>query len=146
MVSRVRDLATGPALPVLNQRLSVRETGINHTNDLKVVEAYLALLPEADRKALERIRGVVLKLAPAATQRVSYGVVVFAQGGDLLAIGAATNHMSLYTMSPQLVERLKGDLERWDVRGSTVQFKPGLQLPMGVIEKIVRARLKANKV
>jgi uncharacterized protein YdhG (YjbR/CyaY superfamily) len=76
---------------------------------------------------------------------MSYGVVVLAQGGDLVAFGAATNHLSLYTMSPPLVETLKEDLERWEVSGSTIQFTPELQLPANVIQKIVRARLKANK-
>ena len=116
------------------------------TNDLQAVEAYLAPLPEAERKALERVRNVALKLAPEATQRVSYGVIVLAQGGDLVALGAATNHLSLYTMSSPLVKTMKDELERWDVAGSTVQFTSELQLPANVIQKIVRARLKANKV
>jgi uncharacterized protein YdhG (YjbR/CyaY superfamily) len=117
---------------------------MDKTNDPAAVDAYLAPLPEADREALERVRSVALKQAPEATQRVSYGVVVLAQGGDLLAFGAATNHLSLYTMSPPLVETLKDDLERWEVSGSTIQFTPDQPIPANVIQKIVRARLKAN--
>lgn len=115
------------------------------TNDPAAVDAYLAPLPDSDREALERVRKVALKQAPKATQRMSYGVVVFAAGGDLLAIGAATNHLSLYTMSPSLVETLESDLERFEVSGSTIHFTSDLQLPANLIQKIVRARLKANR-
>lgn len=118
---------------------------MNTTNDPKAVDAYLEPLPEPERKALERVRTVALKLASTATQRVSYGVVVLASGGDLIAFGAATNHLSLYTMSPSLVDTLKDDLERWDVAGSTIQFTTDKPLPANLIQKIVRARLKANK-
>lgn len=118
---------------------------MNTTNDPKAVDAYLAPLPESDRVALERVRTVALKLAPTATQRMNYGVIVLASGGDLVAFGAATNHLSLYTMSPSLVETLQSDLERFEVAGSTIQFTADLQLPANLIQKIVRARLKANK-
>jgi uncharacterized protein YdhG (YjbR/CyaY superfamily) len=119
---------------------------MNTTNDPTAVDAYLAPLPEADRAALERVRAVALKLAPKATQRMSYGIVVLASGVDLVGFGAASNHLSLYTMSPPVVEAMKDDLERWDVSGSTIQFTSEQQLPANLIQKIVRARLKANKV
>jgi uncharacterized protein YdhG (YjbR/CyaY superfamily) len=118
---------------------------LNKTNDPAAVDAYLAPLSEADRAALDRVRSVALKLAPQATQRMSYGVVVLASGGDLVAFGAATNHLSLYTMSPSLVETMKADLERWEVSGSTIQFTADQQIPANLIQKIMRARLKANK-
>lgn len=118
---------------------------MNTTNDPAAVDAYLAPLPESDRDALERVRTVAMKLVPKATQRVSYGVVVLAQGGDLVAFGAASNHLSLYTMSQPLVEAMKDDLERFEVSGSTIQFTTDLQLPANLIQKIVRARVKANK-
>jgi uncharacterized protein YdhG (YjbR/CyaY superfamily) len=118
---------------------------MNTTNDPTAVNAYLAPLPEAEREALERVRTMALKLAPQATQRINYGVVVLASGGDLVAFGAATSHLSLYTMSPSLVETLQDDLEPFEVAGSTIQFTPEHQLPANLIQKIVRARLKANK-
>lgn len=114
-------------------------------NDPTAVDAYLAPLPTAERDALERVRSVVLKAIPKATQRVSYGVVVLAASGDLVAFGAATSHMSLYTMSPPLIEALEEDLKRFKVSGSTIQFTSDQPLPANLIQKIVRARLKANK-
>lgn len=118
---------------------------MNKTNDPTAVNAYLAPLPEAERDALERVRTVALKLAPTATQRINYGVVVLASGGDLVAFGAATSHLSLYTMSPSLVEKMQDDLAAFEVSGSTIQFTPEHQLPANLIQKIVRARIKANK-
>jgi uncharacterized protein YdhG (YjbR/CyaY superfamily) len=119
---------------------------MNTTNDPAAVDAYLAPLPDSDRDALERVRAVAMKLVPKATQRVSYGVVVLARGGDLVAFGAATNHLSLYTMSPGVVEAMKDDLARFEVAGSTIQFTPDQPIPANLIQKIVRARMKANKV
>ena len=115
------------------------------TNDLTAVDAYLAPLPTTDRDALERLRTLALKAVPKATQRMSYGVVVLASGGDLVAFGAATSHLALYTMSPPLIEAMGEDLNRFKVSGSTIQFTSEQQLPANLIQKIVRARLKANQ-
>ena len=113
--------------------------------DPAAVEAYLAELPEAERDALERVRAAVLKVAPDARQRISYGIVVLATETDLVGLASQRKHLSFYTMSPPLVTELKDDLARFEVSGATIHFTAQRPLPLKLIEKIVRARVQANR-
>jgi uncharacterized protein YdhG (YjbR/CyaY superfamily) len=114
-------------------------------DDPAAVDAYLARLPEAEREALERVRRAVLKVAPEARQRIGYGIVVFATEFDLVGIASQAKHLSFYTMSPPLVRELGDELARFEVSGGTIHFTPERTLPVKLIEKIVRARVRANR-
>jgi len=86
-----------------------------------------------------------MKAAPGARQRIGYGIVVFATEQDLVGLASQRKHLSFYTMSPPLTAELTDDLARFDVSGATIHFTPDHPLPLKLIEKIVRARVRANK-
>ena len=61
------------------------------------VDDYLAQLPERPRKALEKLRGQVEKLAPDTTQSISYQMPTFKyRGRALLGFAAFKDHCSLF--------------------------------------------------
>jgi uncharacterized protein YdhG (YjbR/CyaY superfamily) len=63
----------------------------------KTIDAYLALLSDEKRAALEKLRRAISSAAPKAEECISYGVPAFRLGGRLLvAFGAATNHCAFY--------------------------------------------------
>lgn len=106
------------------------------------VNAYLAALPENQQRALEGVRGIVRELAPAATERVSYGIPIFRLGKDLVGLSAAKNHCALHTMSPSLMERLADELADVKTSGATIRFTLEEPLPREVIELVVRVRME----
>jgi len=106
------------------------------------VDAYLDALPENDRAALERLRGIIRETAPDCTERVSYGVPIFRLERDLVGMSAAKNHCSLHSMSPPLMKAMAKELKGFKVSGATVQFTPEKPLPKELVIKIVRERMK----
>ncbi len=82
--------------------------------------------------------------APDATERIGYKIPVIAQDGDLVGFAAQTRHLSLYTMSPDLVESMKQELAGYKVSGATLHFSPDSPLPDDLVRTIVRARLAEN--
>ena len=108
------------------------------------VDAYLAALPVGQRDALDALRRQIRDVAPAATERVAYGVPSFHHDGPLVSYGAFRNHVSLVSQSPALIRRLADRLTGLDVSGSTIRFAPESPLPPEVVELVVRERLAEN--
>lgn len=106
------------------------------------VAAYLAAAPEAHRDALTRLRKVILAAAPAATERLSYGMPAFFVGGRPLAcIASFRNHCSLFGgyLAAGIARRYPGVV----VERSTVRFTPAAPLPVALVKEIVRAQVEA---
>ena len=115
------------------------------THDPAAVDAYLAALPEAERAALERVRAAVLNAVPEAEERIGYGIPLIAADGDLVGFAAQSKHLALYVMSPALMPALADDLARFKTSGATIHFSPDRQLPLKLIHRIARARLRENR-
>jgi uncharacterized protein YdhG (YjbR/CyaY superfamily) len=48
-------------------------------------------------------------------------------------------------MSPTLVKAMKDELKTVKLSGATIHFSPDEKLPVALIKKIVKARMKENK-
>jgi uncharacterized protein YdhG (YjbR/CyaY superfamily) len=107
------------------------------------VDDYLAQLPEKPRKALEKLRGQVEKLAPDTTQSISYQMPTFKyRGRALLGFAAFKNHCSLFPYSKGVLETLEQELEPFDTSGKgTIRFTAEKPLPASLIKKIVKVRI-----
>ena len=107
------------------------------------VDAYLEGLPEADRAALQRVRDIIIELAPAATQRVNYGIPNFRLNSDRVGLSGHKSHVALHTMSPPLAERVRTEFPDVTVSGATIHFASERPLPREVVEFVVRERMEA---
>jgi uncharacterized protein YdhG (YjbR/CyaY superfamily) len=107
------------------------------------VDAYLAALPEDQRAALQTVREMIHEIAPEATERIAYRIIVFRLGKDLVALSAHTRHVALHTLSPALAQRLATERPDITVSGATVHFTPARPLPRDVVETVVRRRMEA---
>lgn len=109
------------------------------------VEAYLAAVPERERAALERVRAMIRKVVPDATEVISYGMPTFRHNGRMLvAYGARKDGCSLYGLSAGLsatqADALKG-LEFADGTKGTVHFSAAKPLSAAAVKALVRARM-----
>ncbi len=111
------------------------DTGSNKPTTTK---AYLALLPAAQRKALEILRKQILAAAPGAVEHFGYGLPAFKYNGHpLVYIGAAKNHCALYgSVSAGFKEKLKD----FNVSKGTIQFTPEKPIPAALVKEIVKAK------
>src|SRR5919106_1434116 len=110
------------------------------------VDAYLAALPESARTTLEKVRASIRAAAPAAEERIAYGMPGFYVGGHPLVYYAAfKNHCSFFPASGTVVDSLADELAGYDVAKGTIRFPIGKPPPATLVKKIVKARLRETE-
>jgi uncharacterized protein YdhG (YjbR/CyaY superfamily) len=106
------------------------------------IEEYLAPLPADQRAALSKLRATIAATAPDAAESISYGIPTFKYKGRPLAnFGAAKKHCALYGMA--VVEADRAALEGFDTSKGTIRFTPDKPLPVALVKRLVKARMKA---
>jgi uncharacterized protein YdhG (YjbR/CyaY superfamily) len=94
---------------------------------------------------MQSIREVVHKVVPDVEETVSYQIPCFKYNGYLIYYSAYTRHISLsYPFSEELLEKFKADLKNYKVSKSAIQFPNNEDLPLGLIEKIIKFRKAEN--
>ena len=100
---------------------------------------YLALLPEGQRAALERLREQILNAARDAEEHFGYGLPGFKYNDHpMLYLGAAKKHLALYGAVPA---GFKDRLKDFTVSKGTIQFTPEKPLPAALVKDIVRSKV-----
>ena len=110
----------------------------------KDVDAYVASAPKEVQNKLKEIRAAVKKTAPTAVERISYGMPYYDYNGRLAYFAFAKAHIGLYIPTP-VVEEHKSELKDYQTSKATVRFPLDKKLPVALIKKLVKARMKKNK-
>ncbi len=109
----------------------------------KNIDEYIAGALEDVRPKLEKIRQVIKDSAPEAREAISYGMPAFKLNGVLVYFAAFRDHIGFFPTGSG-VANFKKELEPFDTSKGTIRFKLGQPIPYGLIEKIVKFRLKEN--
>ena len=112
----------------------------NITEEPSTVDEYLEVLTDDVREELQRVRSIILRTVPECRERIAYKICVFSLKRDLVGFASQRNHCSFYTMSPNLVKKMKEELLDCRVSGATIHFSPRDPLPESLIVKIVGTR------
>jgi uncharacterized protein YdhG (YjbR/CyaY superfamily) len=107
------------------------------------IDEYMAGLPENIQKILEELRSTIRKAAPAAEETINYGIPTFTLNGNLVHFAAFKNHIGFYP-APSGIEAFKKELSDYDGAKGSVQFPIKDKLPLALITKIVKFRVKEN--
>jgi len=110
----------------------------------KDVDAYIATAPKEVRRKLKEIRTVIRKAAPDAEERISYGMPYYGYKGRLAYFAAFKKHIGLYVPTP-VIEEHKSELTDYETAKATIRFPLKKKLPLGLIKKLVKARMKKNE-
>ena len=114
------------------------ETGAAAT---KLIDDYIAALPEDQAQALTELRQTVAAAAPDAVEAVSYSMPAFKLGKRVLVYYAAfSDHLSLFPASGSVMEKLGPELQAHFTGRGTLQFTPDRPLPRDVVLQIVDIR------
>src|SRR5687767_194643 len=108
------------------------------------IDEYIAGFPKDIQKTLEQIRVAIKKAASGAEETISYGIPAFKLNGRYFVYFAGyKNHISLYP-APRENEAFRKVLAAYKGGKGTVQFPLDKSLPLSLISKIVKFRIKKN--
>ncbi|MDT7829390.1 DUF1801 domain-containing protein [Pricia sp. S334] len=108
------------------------------------IETYIAGFPEDVQTVLEKIRATIKKEAPESDEGIAYGMPAFKMNGKpLVYFGGYKKHIGFYA-TPSGHTKFKTELSGYKQGKGSVQFPLNEPLPLDLIEKIVRFRVREN--
>ena len=107
------------------------------------IDEYIAAFPKDIQKKLVEMREAIRKAAPEAEETISYAIPTFKLQGNLVHFAAHKNHIGFYP-APRGIEAFKKELSRYEGGKGTIQFPFDEPLPIPLISKIVKFRVKDN--
>ncbi len=110
----------------------------------KDVDEYIALAPKEVQGKLRELRAAIKEMAPTAVERISYGMPYYHYKGRLVYFAHAKAHIGLYIPTP-VIEEHKKELADYETAKGTVRFPLDRKLPIPLIKKLVKTRVKKNE-
>lgn len=107
------------------------------------IDEYIASFPADVQAILQKVRATIRKVAPEATEAISYQMPTFKLNGNLVHFAAFKNHIGFYPV-PSGIEKFKKELSAYKGAKGSVQFPLDRPIPYGLISKIVKFRVKEN--
>ena len=108
------------------------------------IDEYIAAFPIDIQKKLQQIRATIKKAAPEAEETISYAIPTFKLHGNLVHFAAFKNHIGFYP-TPRGIEAFKKELSAYEGGKGTIQFPLDKALPLSLIGKIVKFRVRHNR-
>lgn len=109
----------------------------------KTADEYISVYPKNVRDILEDIRKTIKHAAPKAVETINYGIPTFTLNGNLVHFAAFKNHIGFYP-APSGIKAFKKELSVYKGAKGSVQFPIDKPMPLKLIYKIVKYRVKEN--
>lgn len=107
----------------------------------KNIDEYIAPFPEEVRQMLEELRETIRKAAPAAEETINYAMPTFKLNGNLVHFAGYKKHIGFYP-APSGITAYKKELSAYTLSKGAIQFPLNKPLPLGIVTKIVKFRVK----
>jgi uncharacterized protein YdhG (YjbR/CyaY superfamily) len=106
------------------------------------IDQYLTSVPPDRRAPLQALRRTILSIVPGAQECISYSMPAFRHRGHVIAgFQATAKGCSYYPFSGTTLTTLASELRKYDQTKSALHFDPARPLPVGLVRKLVKARL-----
>lgn len=112
-------------------------------SQIVTIDEYISSFPEEVQIKLEQIRSTILKAAPLAEEVISYGMPAFKYHGILMYFAAYKNHIGFYPTGSG-IKNFKNEISVFKTSKGTVQFPLDKKVPLSLISKITKFRVKEN--
>jgi len=113
------------------------------SNKVTSIDAYIANCPKDIQKKLKDLRATIRAAAPDATEIISYQIPTFYLKGNLVHFAAYKNHIGFYP-TPSGVQAFIKETAKYASTKGTIQFPLDKPLPLELVSKIVKFRVKEN--
>ena len=107
------------------------------------IDEYISLFPKDVKTMLESLRQTIRKAAPKAEEVISYQMPAFKQNSVLVYFAAFKNHIGFYPTSSGIAA-FKEEISKYKNSKGAVQFPLDKKLPLGLVTKIVKFRVKED--
>jgi uncharacterized protein YdhG (YjbR/CyaY superfamily) len=112
-------------------------------NSFNTIDEYIATFPDDIQKKLKEVRAVIKAAAPEASEKISYQMPTFFLFGNLVHFAAFKYHIGFYP-APRGIEEFKKELSVYKGAKGSVQFPLDQPMPLDLISRIVKFRVKDN--
>jgi len=109
----------------------------------KNISEYIATCPKNVRSMLQQLRTTIKKAAPKADEVISYQMPAFKYYGVLVYFAAYKNHIGFYPTSSGIAA-FQDEFSDYKWSKGAVQFPVDKPLPLNLISRIVKYRVKEN--
>ena len=113
------------------------------TSKFKTVDEYLSTLLANTKGILKELRKTIKQAAPQAEELISYNMPAFKLHGMLVYYAAYKEHIGFYP-APSGIEAFKKEVSGYEGAKGSIKFPMGKPLPLSLITKIVKFRVKEN--
>lgn len=107
------------------------------------VDEYIARFPKDIEQLLQTVRSTIKKAAPGSEETISYGMPAYKFHGVLVYFAGYKNHIGFYA-TPTGHVAFKEELGIYKQGKGSVQFPHNQPLPLALISRIVKFRVKEN--
>lgn len=107
------------------------------------VNEYIAGFPKEVQVLLQTIRSTIKKAAPEAAETISYKMPAYKYYGMLTYFAGYKNHIGFYPGAGGIAA-FKNELSVYKGAKGSVQFPLDKPLPVSLVSKIVKYRVKQN--
>jgi uncharacterized protein YdhG (YjbR/CyaY superfamily) len=112
-------------------------------NSYNTIDEYIATFPDDIQRKLKEVRAVIKAAAPEASEKISYQMPTFFFFGNLVHFAAFKNHIGFYP-APRGIEEFQKELSVYKGAKGSVQFPLDQPMPLDLISRIVKFRVKDN--
>ena len=105
---------------------------------------YIDSAPEAAIPKLMELHECIRAAAPGAEESLKWGMPAFSYQKILVTFAGFKNHIGLYPM-PSAIEAFAESLSKYKTAKGSIQFPLDQPLPLPLIRKIVKFRVKESK-
>jgi len=107
------------------------------------IDDYIKIQEKDKQAGLEKLRTIIKKIAPKATECISYQMPAFKQSENLVYFAVAKNHYGFYPTSKPIEEFKKQlDEKGFNYSKGAIQFPIDKPFPVKLIQDMVKFRLK----
>ena len=106
-------------------------------------DKYISSFPPETQKILKKLRDTIRKAAPNAEESIKYGILTYVLNGNLVHFGGFKKHIGFYP-SPSGIKVFEKDISMYKTSKGAIQFSLDKPLPLKLITKIVKFRVKEN--
>jgi uncharacterized protein YdhG (YjbR/CyaY superfamily) len=109
----------------------------------KEIDQYIQTFPEETKEKLNTLRVLIQKEVPNAIETFKYGMPTFDLYGNLVHFSGYKNHIGFYP-TPSGLQAFESEIKKYNNSKGAVQFPLNQPLPIELIRKIVKFRVKQN--